>query len=134
MMREVHSGAPEEPLTWSETERRHRILDVVDARAAYESAKESVIKRVPPAARSSVRFSAWPASANSGPLSDRSEIDQLSPSLWRVRGKVEWKVARENEKPVQERFEADLRHGPADDKWHLIDTEWLDSSWMPDKD
>jgi len=28
--------------------------------------------------------------------------------------------------PQTRRFEADLRHGPVDKEWHLVDTEFLD--------
>lgn len=42
---------------------------------------------------------------------------------YQVRGEVSYRD--DSHKTVSRRFEADLLHGPADNKWRLIDTEFL---------
>ena len=53
-------------------------------------------------------------------------IEKQTPTLFRVRAHIEWPAQNGEAPPAPRRFEADLRHGPADNKWHLVDTEFLD--------
>ncbi len=52
------------------------------------------------------------------------EIIRLQPHRYRVRSLVWWRDVSGSVQ--QRRFETDLQHGPADSRWRLVDTEFLD--------
>lgn len=50
-------------------------------------------------------------------------VAPLKRGRYRVRGRVTFREGTKESAPRH--FEADLLHGPADDKWRLVDTEFL---------
>ena len=53
-------------------------------------------------------------------------VEKRTPTLFRVRAEIAEIQDGSGKARSPRRFEADLRHGPADDKWYLVDTEFLD--------
>ncbi len=97
-----------------------------DQSEAYQAAQNEVRAfLLHPDARLSARFPAHLTSRN-------VTIEKRSPTRFRVRSIVEWQQEsgdgpQKTQTVQSRRFEADLLHGPADDKWRLIDTEFLDA-------
>ena len=69
-----------------------------------------------------VRANLLPGGAAGETITELS-VAPLRHSRYRVRGRVAWRGAEGA--VVARRFETDLLHGPADDKWRLVDTEFL---------
>jgi hypothetical protein len=99
------------PLVGAELDRMRRDLDAKNAGAATRSAEGFVRADLLP-----------PAAAQEAALGDIA-VSRLRPHRYRVRGHAAWTDAAGT--PQRRRFEADLLHGPADDRWRLVDTEFL---------
>jgi hypothetical protein len=87
---------------------------------AYATAQRFVrASLLPPGAVAS-----FPASLSAGGSIQSIQVTRLRPHRYRIRATVQW---RDTQGRLQHRrFETDLQHGPADDRWYLVDTEFLD--------
>ncbi len=91
----------------------HRIRAKWDREAAVVASAQS---------RGFVRRSLLPTEAADEKVGDLA-VMPLKRGRYRVRGTVAWRGERGTS--VTRRFETDLLHGPTDDNWRLVDTEFL---------
>jgi hypothetical protein len=88
---------------------------------AYATAQRFVrASLLPPGAAAS-----FPGDPSDGSGIQSIQVTRLQPHRYRIRATVQWRNTKG--RLQHRRFETDLQHGPADDRWYLVDTEFLDA-------
>ena len=112
------------PITPAQARLSRARLEQSLRREAYAAAQRFVAARLPVAAGGGgAQFAPW--SETNQQTGSLIEIGRLSPDRYRVRATASW--PRQSGEAATCRFEADLRHGPADDRWRLVDSEILET-------
>jgi len=110
-------------------DQHQRRLEYANHKEAYASAQQFVrASLLPPGAAATfpVGPPPGPVDASRGDGIQSIQVTRLHPHRYRIRATVQWRDAQG--RLQHRRFETDLQHGPADDRWYLVDTEFLDAS------